>query len=59
MTELQLSLRVAFVGVGEGFCKGCGVKGFAMCFAGETEMDVDGEEGREEEGCCEEVKCWI
>lgn len=59
MTKLQVPLRVAFVGVCEGFCAGCDVKGFAMCFAGETEMDVDGEEGREEEGCCEEVKCWI
>lgn len=55
MTELQVPLRVAFVGVRGEFREGRGVEGFTVCFAGETEMDVDGEEREEEDVHCEDV----
>lgn len=55
MTELPVPLRVAFVGVCGEICAGRGVERFTVCFAGETEVDVDGEEREEEEVHCEDV----
>lgn len=55
MTKLQVSLGIAFVGVRGEFRARRGVERFTVCFPGETEMDVDGEEREEEEVHCEDV----
>lgn len=55
MTKLQISLRVAFVRVRGEVRAGRGVEGFAVSFPVETEMDVDGEEGEEEDVHCEDI----
>lgn len=59
MTELQVPLRVAFVRVCGEVRAGRGVEGFTVCFAGETEVDVHGEEREEEEVHCEDVEGWM